>query len=100
VVRYPVKLSTFKVLWPASFLLIVCLLLALFISTGTAPQGTAPQGTAPQATAPQATPRHHAATDPASASDKFSYLGTDIQGIRSYSVISAEMGTVRRFSGY
>ncbi len=101
-VRHPVKLSTFKVLWPVSFLLIFCLLLALLISTGaapqgtasqgTAPQGTAPQGTAPQGTAPQGAPRRHAATDPASASDKFSYLGTDIQGIRSYSVISAENG--------
>jgi hypothetical protein len=76
VVRHPVKLSTFKVIWPVSVLLIFCLLLALFISTGAAPQGTAPQGTAPQGTAPQGAPRHHAEADPASASDKFSYLGT------------------------
>ena len=86
-VRQPARLSTFKVLWPVSFLLIFCVSLALFISTGTVPQGTIPQGTLPQAAPP-----HRVAADPASASDKFSYLGTDILGIRSYGVISAENG--------
>jgi len=97
VVRQPVKLSRFKVLWPVSFLLMFCLFLALIISTGATPQGTVPQGTVPQGKVPQGTlsqgvPPHHAVANPASASDKFSYLGTDIQGIRSYSVISAENG--------
>ena len=96
-VRQPVKLSRFKVLWPVSFLLMFCLFLALIISTGATPQGTVPQGTVPQGKVPQGTlsqgvPPHHAVANPASASDKFSYLGTDIQGIRSYSVISAENG--------
>jgi hypothetical protein len=97
VVRHPAKLSKFKVLWPVSFLLICCLLLALLISTGSVPQGTAPQVTVPQGTlqqgaAPHGASPHHVAADPTSASDKFSYLGTDSQGIASYSVISAENG--------
>ena len=67
-----------------SFLSIFCVSLALFVSTGTVPQGTVPQGTLPQVTIPQAAPPHRVAADPAPASAKFSYQGTDILGIRSY----------------
>jgi hypothetical protein len=80
VVRHPVKFSKF--LWPAGLLLISCLFLARFVSIGAVPQGTFPQGAL----------GHQIAGDTASASDTFSYLGTDAQGIKLYSVISADNG--------
>jgi Putative esterase len=71
-----------RVFWPVGILLMFCLFLGLFISSGAAPQGTLPQGTSP----------HHVAADPTAASDIFSYLNTDARGVKSYSVISADNG--------
>jgi Putative esterase len=78
VVTHPGKFSRFKVFWQVSFLLIFCLFLVLFISAGAAPQGPAPQRAGP----------HQVAAAP----DNFRYLSTDAQGIKWYSVISADMG--------
>jgi Putative esterase len=83
VVRHPVKsLGRFKVLWPVSFVLIACLLLVLFLSTGAVPQGTFPQGA----------PQHQVTAAPATPPATFSYLSTEAQGIKTYSVISADNG--------
>jgi hypothetical protein len=92
VVRHLGRSSNLKVLWPVGLLLVFCLFLALFISTGAAPRGAVPQGTAPHGAAPQGSAPHQVAADPTSASDNFSYLGTNVQGIESYSVISADNG--------
>ncbi len=81
-VRHLVKFLKFKILWPVGLVLIFCLFLVLFLSTGAVPQGTFPQGA----------PQHQAAADPASASATFSYLSTEAQGIKNYSVISADNG--------
>ncbi len=71
-----------RVFWPVSFLVLFCLLLGLFISSGAAPQGTLPQGTSPR----------QITAAPTTAANIFSYLNTDAQGVKSYSVISAENG--------
>jgi hypothetical protein len=71
-----------RVFWPVSFLLLFCLVLGLLISSGAVPQGTLPQGTLPR----------QITAVPTAASDIFSYLNTDAQGVKSYSVISADNG--------
>ena len=76
-VRQPGKSSTLKAVSLVSFLLIFGLFLALVISTGAVPPGTLP---------------HQAASDPAAGSDNSTYLGTNVQGIKLYSVIFAGNG--------
>jgi len=73
-------------------LLIACLSLALFISTGAAPPGTIPQGPGPQGTASQPAVPHQSVAGPAAGSGTFSYLDTDAQGVRLYNVVSPDNG--------
>jgi Putative esterase len=87
-----VTVSKLKVLGPVSFLLVVCLLLALFISTGAPPPGSIPQGAAPQAPLPRGALPHGAGAASATASAKFSYLSTDFLGIATYRVTSRGNG--------
>jgi hypothetical protein len=92
VARHPAKSSNFDVFWPASFLLICCLFLVFFISTRAGQQGTVPPGALPHRALPHRALPHRVAAGPTSASRDFSYLGTDAQGIKSYSVTSADNG--------
>jgi hypothetical protein len=88
----PVRFSALKVLGPVGFLLIFGLSLALFVSTGAAPQGTLPQGALSTGAAPQGTLPHQVTASPATASGNSGYLSTNAQGIQSYSVNSADNG--------
>jgi Putative esterase len=87
VARHPVTSSTLKVLWLVGFLLVFGLALAFLVSSGSVPEGSVPPGSVPPGPLP-----HTAAAGSATASDNFSYLGTDVQGIQSYKVISADNG--------
>ena len=83
----PVWFPTLKVLVPLALLLILCLSLALFVSTGAGPQGTLSTGTAPQGTL-----SHQVTARPTTASGNFGYRNTDARGIQSYNVNSADNG--------
>jgi Putative esterase len=87
-----VRHSKLTILWPVGLLLVFGLVLALFISTGTGPQGTLSQGVPTQRPATEGTTPHQVAADPAASSGNFRYLGTNVQGIASYSVTSADNG--------
>jgi hypothetical protein len=82
VVRHPVTFQRLKVLWLVSFVLVFGVVLAFVISKEAVPQGAVPKGAPP----------HQVAADPTAGSDDFIYVGTGIQGIRSYKVISADNG--------
>ena len=88
----PVWFPTLKVLVPLGLLLILCLSLALFVSTGAARRGTLRQGAPSTATAPQGTLSHQVTARPTTASGNFGYLNTDARGIQSYNVNSADNG--------
>jgi len=83
----PVRFSTLKILGPVGLLLIICLSLALFVSTGAGPQGTLPQGAPSTGAVP-----HRVTAGPTASSGNFGYLSTGAQGIQSYSLNSADNG--------